>query len=40
MNIMHRDIKSANVFMGEDNECQLGDLNVSKILQANGFNFT
>ena len=30
-NIMHRDIKSANIFMNKDMTCKLGDMNVSKI---------
>ena len=31
MNICHRDLKSANVFIGKGGELKLGDLNVSKI---------
>ena len=31
--IMHRDLKSANIFIGEDNCIKIGDLNVSKILK-------
>ena len=30
-NIMHRDIKSANIFMNKDWTCKLGDMNVSKL---------
>ena len=31
VNIMHRDIKSANIFMNKDQSCKLGDMNVSKL---------
>ena len=31
VNIMHRDIKSANIFMNKDWTCKLGDMNVSKL---------
>ena len=31
LNILHRDLKSANVFMGDENVYKLGDLNVSKV---------
>ena len=31
LNILHRDIKSANVFLFEGGICKLGDLNVSKV---------
>jgi NIMA (never in mitosis gene a)-related kinase len=30
---MHRDIKSANVFLNSDGTAKLGDMNVSKILK-------
>ena len=30
MNVMHRDLKSANIFMNKDKTCKLGDMNVSK----------
>ena len=33
--IMHRDIKSANIFLFNDNIVKIGDLNVSKILKNN-----
>ena len=33
MNIMHRDIKAANIFISEDGKYKLGDLNVSKVLK-------
>jgi len=28
---MHRDLKSANVFLNKDNFVKLGDMNVSKV---------
>ena len=31
MNVMHRDLKSANVFMNHDQTVKLGDMNVSKV---------
>ena len=31
MNIFHRDIKSANIFLNKDGVALLGDLNVSKL---------
>lgn len=39
-NILHRDLKSANVFIQKDGTFKLGDLNVSKIAQQNGMLFT
>lgn len=39
-NIMHRDIKSANIFMNDDFSCKLGDMNVSKLADQNGLNYT
>lgn len=32
-NIMHRDMKSANIFLFKDMQTKLGDLNVSKIVK-------
>lgn len=31
--ILHRDLKSANIFVTEDGKFKLGDLNVSKVLK-------
>ncbi|CAI2362718.1 unnamed protein product [Moneuplotes crassus] len=39
LNVMHRDLKSANVFLNKDGRAQLGDLNVSKLAQL-GMNYT
>lgn len=39
-NILHRDLKSANVFMDTDGTVKLGDLNVSKVVQRDGLLFT
>ena len=32
-NILHRDLKSANIFISEDGKYKLGDLNVSKVMK-------
>jgi NIMA (never in mitosis gene a)-related kinase 1/4/5 len=40
LNIMHRDLKSANVFLNSDDTVKLGDMNVSKVASQEGLNFT
>jgi NIMA (never in mitosis gene a)-related kinase len=40
LNIMHRDLKSANVFLYKDFTSKLGDMNVSKLADARGLNYT
>ena len=36
LNIMHRDLKSANVFLYKDFTAKLGDMNVSKVANKRG----
>jgi serine/threonine protein kinase len=31
MGILHRDLKSANIFISKESDAKLGDMNVSKI---------
>lgn len=40
MSVMHRDLKCANVFMNRDGSVKLGDMNVSKVTNKEGLNFT
>ena len=40
LNIMHRDLKSANVFLNKDITAKLGDMNVSKVANKRGLNYT
>lgn len=35
-NILHRDLKCANIFMNRDGTAKMGDLNVSKVANKNG----
>jgi len=38
--VMHRDLKSANIFLYNDMTAKLGDMNVSKVTNAKGLNYT
>ena len=38
--IMHRDLKSANIFLYNDLKAKLGDMNVSKVTNSKGLNYT
>ena len=37
---MHRDLKSANIFLWKDQTAKIGDMNVSKLARADGLNHT
>ena len=37
---MHRDLKSANIFLTDENIVKVGDLNVSKLAGKDGLNYT
>jgi len=39
-NILHRDLKSANVFLTKQSTVKMGDLNVSKVAKYGGLLFT
>lgn len=39
-NILHRDLKCANVFLNKAGKVKLGDLNVSKVAKYGGLLFT
>jgi NIMA (never in mitosis gene a)-related kinase len=40
MSILHRDLKSANIFLNRDGTLKMGDLNVSKVAKYGGLLFT
>jgi NIMA (never in mitosis gene a)-related kinase len=40
MSVMHRDLKCANVFLNKDGTAKLGDMNVSKVANNRGLNYT
>lgn len=40
LNIMHRDLKSANIFLNKDFTIKLGDMNVSKVVNSRNLNYT
>jgi NIMA (never in mitosis gene a)-related kinase len=37
---MHRDLKSANIFINHDFNIKIGDMNVSKVADKEGLNYT
>lgn len=40
MGILHRDIKSANIFITKEGRYKIGDMNVSKMIKHGGVLFT
>ncbi len=40
LSILHRDLKSANIFLNRDGTLKMGDLNVSKVAKYGGLLFT
>ena len=40
LGIIHRDLKTANVFISKNGLVKLGDMNVSKSADKNGLNYT
>ncbi len=40
LQIMHRDLKSANIFLSACGHVKIGDMNVSKVCDWQGFNYT
>ena len=40
LRIMHRDLKTANVFLSDSYIVKIGDLNVSKLARKDGLNYT
>ncbi len=40
LNIMHRDLKSANIFLTDEPIAKLGDMNVSRMADHQGLNYT
>jgi NIMA (never in mitosis gene a)-related kinase len=39
-NVLHRDLKCANVFLNKDGRVKMGDLNVSKVAKYGGLLLT
>ena len=40
LDIIHRDLKSANIFVGHNSQFKIGDMNVSKVVNKNIMNYT